>query len=116
MGFELVRDNSVLEPLHSHSAGQWSRNEGSGGGKVSLSNGGTSIANGNSPKCAGNTLGPEILALIDAGESKERGLSLFFQLKHNDNLYTRYFKHMNAGRVKVTKNFFKRQKKFFNFF
>lgn len=104
MGLGLVRDNSVLEPLHNSSGGggggTWSRT----GEKISLSNGGTTGGGSVQPpaKRGANALGPEILALLDAGEHNENDVSLLFQLRHTDNLYTRYFKHMNAGRVKVS--------------
>lgn len=115
MGFGLVRDNSVLEPLDSGEGGcggviggQWSRAtpDGSNGGKVSLSNGTTSKRNKGKQK-ATPLIGLEILTLIDDNEQlinnqQTKSMSIFFQLKHNDRLYTRYFKHMNAGRNKVS--------------
>uniref|UniRef100_A0A915CPB8 adenylate cyclase n=1 Tax=Ditylenchus dipsaci TaxID=166011 RepID=A0A915CPB8_9BILA len=97
MGLGLAKDSSVLEPL------QWSRSgaaqEGSGGA-VSLSG----VSRG--AKTGGKVLGcadPEILSLIDASEKEDVetvGVACRLRQLKPDTLYSSYFKHMNAGRLK----------------
>ncbi|KAH7731120.1 CRE-ACY-4 protein [Aphelenchoides avenae] len=72
MGF--TRDSSVLEPLQG-----FTRSAGTSGiaGPSGLAD-------------------PDILELVDSYDKE----SIAFQLSHSDRLYDRYFKHMNAGRLK----------------
>lgn len=74
MGF--TRDSSVLEPLQG-----FTRSAGTSGiaGPSGLAD-------------------PDILELVDSYDKE----SIAFQLSHSDRLYDRYFKHMNAGRLKVS--------------
>ncbi|KAI1705680.1 adenylate and guanylate cyclase catalytic domain-containing protein [Ditylenchus destructor] len=98
MGLGLVKDSSVMEPLepHHYSRSGLANGDGSGGG--ASTGAGTSRAN----RLMG-IADPEILSLIghsDSDDVESPGVAYHLHQLKPDALYSRYFKHMNAGRLK----------------